>query len=374
MSKITSQWGTLNLQDLLGEDLNDIIEDIRSIVTTLVDIIETISLLLEVIATVLGISVNLIYVAIQAVIAAIDAAIDFFVSTQLSVTYILPLSYRSGPTAAQNLQLIADSFYDITDPDRPSSLVGLTSATQVVGTGSNFFAMAIILASAPNIGQLIDKIASLLELFNIPVPIHPEISFLHTMGYPPTIPSGQGQAPDWISTRLSDIGIFGDIVQWLISLRNSIAVVANEAAFIRELIQVILNRIAEFNRRLAEIEELINQYLDLISISPGLHALGIYGEGTIPEQTAAIVDSINRNDFPLKESRQLELTASISLYTQSPNPENINTFTELLRLQRLSQDRIEESTQGLKRKLVDRTEPVGTSANQLKNPKDGFRE
>jgi len=326
-------WQTLDLSSLISSEIVDITESAQSVITILSTLVDTVATALELVALLTLAEIDLLRTAVEVLIAAIDAAIALYTDTTVGVIYYLPTNYKKSLTVPRLLSLVSQSFDDRTDPARPTG----------DDEGNNFLFWLVVGVDV-NIKSLIEKFNALLELFGRPFPnldIDTDSFFAEAESYPPPTEPGQGQAPDWESFRLADLEPFSVAVNALLSLRAQLAKDLNSVDQLRARIELIQRRLAEIEALIQEILDLLSRILAAIDAAGGLNVLSLYGQGSIDTQQQALLTATSRPSYPFANVSNIEVAGCFGLHLQSGTGGAIEVLRTLLGVKDSAQEFID---------------------------------
>ena len=302
-NNLQTDWNQFSFKDMnnaVGEFLQDTLDTVTVAVETLKPIIDFIATALEIIAQFIGLGLDLLKDAFQAAILLLESVVDLFNSTRMAELHYIPKNKKMLKSTRKVLNIIADSYDDKADLDRPISRS--TSDTHL------FLA---ILPAFPNYGRLIEVLKQLAKLFDFNTdglkdkPFKPE-------DYPNNLyETGTTVYPDWNSMALSDFSFVAKLTR---SLNSLIATLKTGEAKTDAILRVI----RAVQQRLAQIEAKIKQILDILEALANLslipiNFLTIFGPADIAGVQASLRSAPNLDTYPLEQTDS-DFCAAICLH------------------------------------------------------------
>lgn len=336
----TTSWSDINLSGFFSSNTEDTVESINGFIATLADISALVTTTLDLISNFIFEEIDGLKEVILVLVAAIDAAIFVFTETSIKYTYHAPTSTRTSKNITQMLSVIANSFDDKFDKERPIS-----------SSNDNHFLLWTALTVEDTNGKAYEKILNLINLFGFQL----ESAFnedeslykqaLAGGSYPPTTSKGQGQAPNWSSISLSDMTPFSEFVLYLSTIKASILTGSSNKDQLLNRIELIGKRI----KVLSDTSNKITQLLDKLSSSSetfsDVHILSISGKGDSDVQKKALLDATNAPDYPFKGLIDNSATGCFTLQAQSGLGGVLEVLRGLLSVQHGSTSKLVRSTE-----------------------------
>lgn len=323
MTEINVTWKEYTLTKLVPDSVRDVVDEIAATVEGLTAIIDIVADALDIALTVVAGVIDLLQALLLAAVEAIEAAIEFLVGTSMSFAYYVPKSYRNAPTAAEMLDKIGASMVDRTDSNRP------------IGTSDNPFVMLCIMGVGPNISKLQELFKTLLTLFNLPLEAEiPDVNKFFDPEYdqyPPKTSPGEGEAPDWTTRRLADVGFLGDVVSGLIFIRDALRPAVAGAELAKSMINQIRRRMRAVEDTLKKIAEALGSVAAFTVAKAGLHTLSLVGEAPVAVQAQAVRAAAGDAGFPFAESDNYDAAcATVCIHAQFGSGGAMRVFADFI--------------------------------------------
>lgn len=305
-SDIQIDWNAMRLQDIptaLGEGVQATLDTLNSVIEVLKELVSLIRAGLELFAVVVSVGIDLIKAAYEAAILALEAVIDVFYSTSGSVMQIVPENAREARSVNRTLGLVANSYDNELNPERPISR-----------SSSDIHVFVMFLGVAQNLEVLKRQIKSLMSLFNpdevLKIFDRPAVG---AFDYPDfkngSLPN---QAYYWEGRRLTDIKPFREFVLAIKGIINNLTLQKSRLDQVLQAIDLIVER-------LASIEAQINSILDTLEIFANLlvapiDTLTLFGPGNITDIQTALRGACQLETNPVKDFNDAEICAGIALH------------------------------------------------------------
>lgn len=315
-----SQWKTLDLSAIPGEALTDAVEGLKSAVDAIEPILDIIVTGMNISSGVVTDSAEVYNKAVNAAVDLVDTALETFTGTSVSVTWFVPKSYRTAPSPTTAFSALANSYYDLSDPNRP-----------IAKKDSTYFGTVVILVPGPDVSSVASSIDSLATLFGIPIPSSlPDQSYYfdeYGGQYPPKSTPGDGREPNWITKRFADLGAIGDLVTKIQSISDGLRPPKARSEFYRDQIELIDSRISSI---IETVDSVIEQTIVVSEIAAATEGLPVYvsmGRGKKQKQVAQLAIATSLEDYPIDDGH---VVGYVALHLQSATAGPIETLLSLM--------------------------------------------
>jgi hypothetical protein len=323
---VSVHWDSLVLGDFIGIDISALVDVVVGVVDTLATVLSIAAEILELVATLLIEDIDLVKAAVLALVAAIEAAIEFLTGTSIGLSYYVPKSFNGIPGVRSLINKFASSITDQADPNRPTFV-----------ENEAHFLWWFIVAAEETYPEASRKLQAILELLGIVLDDPPEETSifektLEEQGYwPPVVAPGGGEEPNWQTFRLSDVGVFRDLVVSLKSIAASVYKIGSNVEQIRSRIELIQERAILLQDSIDALRALLESIATARESVTGLHSLVVRGQANTSDQQAAFLSSKSAEDFPFKEITGAA-AAGVCLHLQAADGALIDTFETLFGL------------------------------------------
>lgn len=316
-----SEWINLNLSKILPSSVPTAAEALKEVLDVLEPVLSAIVAGLDLASAAMLDRVNVFRAAMDAAIALVDAAIEAFVGTSISVTWHLPVGLRAAPTPSQALRMLAASYHDENDRERP---IAITEGTH--------YATVVVMSMSTNWNEVHAAISGVMELFGLPLgaTFPTGSSFLEDYGgtYPPKTQGGQGAEPNWRTVRLADLGALRDLTTELIAISDSLRAARGNVEFIARQISAIRDRISLIASRVDALLALLQRVAKAADDISGLPALVTIGSGDTQKLSAHLSQALSFPGAPQVVDN--EKTAFFVMHAQAGGLGDLQVFLNLL--------------------------------------------
>jgi hypothetical protein len=324
--RTTIKWSRANFERFFPDEAEDIIAGIGDVVESLTMFITTVEAVLDLVALIGLAAIDVLAAVLRVTIEAIDALIEALIGTSMRVSYSLPTSYKNGKNVSQNLGVLANSMLDKLDANRPYG-----------ESEDNYFGMLVVFGAVPSIDELLRVFAAFLKLFSLPdFGNRPKTAPSYYDGfYPPELGKSEGVAPNWRASNLADIGILGDFVILLRSLRSALTRPVAVTEHMRKMIEISLRRLKKITATAKKLLAILGDLSAFLVAGTGLYSFSIHGQGSVAQQAAAIRGAAQLPDCPFQPPRDKNLSGYVAFHTQAASGAGIAVFKTLFGLKDL---------------------------------------
>jgi len=300
---LQTDWNRFSFQDMnnaIGEFLQDSLDTVQIAVDTLKPVISFVATALEILAQFAGLAIDLISDAFGAAILLLEGIVDIFQTTRLAELHYIPTNKKMLKSTDKVLNIIADSYDDKADADRPISRS--TSDTHLfVG----------FLPAFPNYGRLIEVLKEMGKLFDFNTD-GLKVKDFKPEDYPNNLyETGTSAYPDWNALALSDFSFVAKISRTLDGVIAGLKTTQKKTDAVLALVRQVEQRLINIEAKLRQILDVLEALANL-SLLP-INTLTIFGPSDIKGVQASIRSATSLDTYPL-ERTQSDYCAAICLH------------------------------------------------------------
>jgi len=304
-SDLQIDWNSFRFQDMgnaFGEGLQDALDTVSSAIEVLRSVVDLIASIADLALTIALEGIQLLKSAFDAAILLLEGFVDLLLGTRVATLAYLPKTIKQAKSTREVLNIIADSYDDKLDFDRPISR-----------SQSDTHLFVGLIPTGPNLQTIIRALEALGAIFGFTAPDFSQKSYSSDQ-YPYNLYEavGQNTYPDWKSSSFGDIGVIRSFVYEIQQLIASLRTGSSRLDAIRRLIDIIQSRLATIQSSIQNILNIIEAFANLALLP--VNTLTIYGPSDIVGVQAGLRSASSLETYPLAKEVEAEVAAAFCLH------------------------------------------------------------
>ena len=298
-------WNSFRLQDMgnaFGEGLQDALDTVTSAVEVLRTVVGLIGSIAELALTIALEGIQLLKAAFDAAILLLEGFVDLLLGTRVATLAYMPKTLKQAKSTREVLNIIADSYDDRLDFDRPISR-----------SNSDTHLFVGLIPTGPNLEFIMEALRALGLIFGFKAPEYNKKIYSSNQ-YPYNLYQavGQNTYPDWKSASFGDIGVIRSFVYEIQQLIASLRTGSSRLDAIRSLIATIESRLATIQASVDQILSIIEAFANLATLP--INTLTLYGPSDIQGVQAGLRSATSLDTYPLAREVEADVAAAFCLH------------------------------------------------------------
>jgi len=321
---MTARWSEFRMEGVVPDELTSAAGSVSDTLGTVLDALSAAASAVDVAAKLQELELDVVRLATAAAVAVVDDALRLFKETSVNLLWAVPTSFRGALTPDKLLAQVGRSFLDESDPNRP----------QAVGEVS--YLTFVLLATHPNVADVIEALSRILDLFGVPTPETsgpaPGSSRFATIfagnqnlqrilagrggekDPQPVLSDATVEGKDWLSVKLEDIAILGEVIRPIEQLADAMRPVN---PVLTELAGIATARVEWLQAILANMNKAVQALQAVSEEWPALAAFMTSGTGTMEGIAATLAGANSVDGYPYGGTRSVESAGCLVVHVQS---------------------------------------------------------